>query len=773
MIDHPGFDPYEVLGVGLDADEIVIQLAHRARIREAHPDVAGPAGLELTKRLNVARDWLLDPDRRALLRGPRPTPPAEEPRGGRRRGPRVPPLDHFDLGRHGDEIQTFLHAIGGLSPDERARVNYSLGDSPPPDLELYREFLGPELWARSQALRDEVERVWERRVDEPAPQLPRLGRLLPTGLLVANLYAQWLLLEDFFREALAGLTHRGVRVADSLAVRCTAPWLGSVGHPRYGPRQSEVMAFFLAAGDLSDDAAERLARSWREHLGRDGRGHPSEHIGPGVWLPSPPDVPEVYKVSGYLAAVDATRIPPPSANRGLAAARVPLRAASDRLRVSDRAPGGTRSRLRPAVAGCGDAGLIHVGTARLRPDGRLSRYAAAVASRRLIKGGLGRVGGHVDGQLDVLAHEPATLLEGDVPGQAPGFAVDAGAQLEAGVAAAFHVGHQTVVAAHEGDRPSDVADGHVRVDLVGVTVGLDAGEHRHDLRELLGIEEVRRAQMLVALLRARRDAGHAEADLDRWRSMGSFASRSSSSSPLTSSNVPRTVETIMCLTEKVTSVWAGSIFQVLMVLLLPGSVAAWLARNVVVCTTNVVAGQLYQMLDCTTSLSESATIESCHGPSPPPSRSHERPSRRATRAWRAGGASSPPTASSHASSMRSCARRRASPLFEYAALLHLAEAEGRRLRMGDLALGIVLTRSGVTRLVDRLERDGLVERSHCTTDGRGAEAVLTEAGLERLREASKVHLRGIDEYYFEMVSEADQAVVGRVMADVVEGLREP
>jgi hypothetical protein len=313
MIDHPGFDPYEVLGVGLEADEIVIQLAYRARVREAHPDVAGPAGLELTKQLNVARDWLLDPERRALLRGPRPAPPTEAPRAGRRRGPPVPPVDRSNLGRHTDEIQAFLHAMGGLSPDERARVNYSLGDSPPPDLELYREFLGPELWARSQALRDEVERVWERHVDEPAPQLPRLGRLLPTGLLVANLYAQWLLLEDFFREALAGLSHRGVRVADSLAVRCTAPWLGSVGHPRYGPRQSEVMAFFLAAGDLGDDAAERLARSWRKHLGRDGRGHPSEHIGPGVWLPSPPDVPEVYKVSGYLAAVDATRISPPLA----------------------------------------------------------------------------------------------------------------------------------------------------------------------------------------------------------------------------------------------------------------------------------------------------------------------------------------------------------------------------------------------------------------------------------------------------------------------------
>jgi DNA-binding MarR family transcriptional regulator len=110
-------------------------------------------------------------------------------------------------------------------------------------------------------------------------------------------------------------------------------------------------------------------------------------------------------------------------------------------------------------------------------------------------------------------------------------------------------------------------------------------------------------------------------------------------------------------------------------------------------------------------------------------------------------------------------------LFEYAALLHLAEAEDRRLRMSELALGIVLTRSGVTRLVDRLERDGLVERCQCSSDGRGAEAALTDAGLKRLREASKVHLRGIDEYYFQKVSDEDQVAVGRAMNEVVEGLR--
>src|SRR5579859_3102874 len=74
-------------------------------------------------------------------------------------------------------------------------------------------------------------------------------------------------------------------------------------------------------------------------------------------------------------------------------------------------------------------------------------------------------------------------------------------------------------------------------------------------------------------------------------------------------------------------------------------------------------------------------------------------------------------------------------LQEYEALLFLAEADGRRLRMHRLADSLLLSKSGVTRLVDRLVLDGLVARSACTTDARGAEAALTPSGLERLRAA--------------------------------------
>lgn len=100
-------------------------------------------------------------------------------------------------------------------------------------------------------------------------------------------------------------------------------------------------------------------------------------------------------------------------------------------------------------------------------------------------------------------------------------------------------------------------------------------------------------------------------------------------------------------------------------------------------------------------------------------------------------------------------------LAEYAALLHLAEAPGRRLRMNQLADGIFLSRSGVTRLIDRLAADGLVARSQCASDGRGAEAVLTEAGLGRLRAASRTHLRGIETYFLDSVEPVDLAVVER------------
>ncbi len=109
-------------------------------------------------------------------------------------------------------------------------------------------------------------------------------------------------------------------------------------------------------------------------------------------------------------------------------------------------------------------------------------------------------------------------------------------------------------------------------------------------------------------------------------------------------------------------------------------------------------------------------------------------------------------------------------LSEYEALLLLAESPERRLRMRGLAEDLQLSKSGVTRLVDRLVGDGLVERGLCTTDARGAEAVLTAAGLERLRTAAPTHLRGIQEYFLESVTDDDLPVVERAMRSVAARL---
>jgi DNA-binding MarR family transcriptional regulator len=103
---------------------------------------------------------------------------------------------------------------------------------------------------------------------------------------------------------------------------------------------------------------------------------------------------------------------------------------------------------------------------------------------------------------------------------------------------------------------------------------------------------------------------------------------------------------------------------------------------------------------------------------------------------------------------------------EYDALLTIAQAPGRRIRMGLLAEEVLLSKSGVTRLVDRLVNDGLVERSTCSTDARGAEAVLTDLGLARLRAASRTHLRGISEHFLAVVAASDLASVERAMSAV-------
>jgi DNA-binding MarR family transcriptional regulator len=109
-------------------------------------------------------------------------------------------------------------------------------------------------------------------------------------------------------------------------------------------------------------------------------------------------------------------------------------------------------------------------------------------------------------------------------------------------------------------------------------------------------------------------------------------------------------------------------------------------------------------------------------------------------------------------------------LADYDALFQLASSERRALRMNELADRLLLTRSGVSRLVDRLVEDGYVERSRCATDGRGAYAVLTERGETRLREAAPTHLAGIERHFLAHLPAEDAAAFTRALETILADL---
>ena len=107
-------------------------------------------------------------------------------------------------------------------------------------------------------------------------------------------------------------------------------------------------------------------------------------------------------------------------------------------------------------------------------------------------------------------------------------------------------------------------------------------------------------------------------------------------------------------------------------------------------------------------------------------------------------------------------------LTDYDVLVQLAAADERRLRMSELAERLLLSRSGVTRLVDRLVSDGLVERVVCESDRRGQWAALTDAGNARLRRAAPTHLRGVAAHFLDRLSPDDLAALERMLAKLLD-----
>jgi DNA-binding MarR family transcriptional regulator len=103
-------------------------------------------------------------------------------------------------------------------------------------------------------------------------------------------------------------------------------------------------------------------------------------------------------------------------------------------------------------------------------------------------------------------------------------------------------------------------------------------------------------------------------------------------------------------------------------------------------------------------------------------------------------------------------------LNDYEVLLHLSHAEEKRLRRVDLAERVLLTASGITRLLEGLEKSGLVCKRNCASDARVTYAELTEGGERKLRSASATHLRGVDDLFLDRYSGSELATLAELLS---------
>jgi DNA-binding MarR family transcriptional regulator len=107
------------------------------------------------------------------------------------------------------------------------------------------------------------------------------------------------------------------------------------------------------------------------------------------------------------------------------------------------------------------------------------------------------------------------------------------------------------------------------------------------------------------------------------------------------------------------------------------------------------------------------------------------------------------------------------PLTSYDVLLELSQAPDRKLRMSDLAAQVVLSRSGLTRLVDRLEKEGMLRREDTPSDRRGTQAVLTQKGFEALKQAWPTYAKGINTYFAERIGEQEATILAKALGKLL------
>ncbi|MFL5674715.1 MAG: J domain-containing protein [Chloroflexota bacterium] len=284
----PADDLYARLEIPVDAGADVIEVAWRALLRLHHPDVAGDVGLERSKRINVAHDWLSDPDLRArydhargLRRSVRDTAGhgVRDAPGTDRPTPPIRPLRRRPPDP-AEELARFLDRVAVLQPDEIDRL--ACADPTPI---AFGATIARFLPADQLAALASMETAIDARLDPQAAALPGVRNAVEA-------FGTELVLGDFLDELLSEPFRERARE------RLTRGWEAAVGQPRYGPNGASVRALLERLARLDPAGVATLAASTRK-AGLDGATE--EPWPPGT---SPEDD-EALRVSSVLAARDA------------------------------------------------------------------------------------------------------------------------------------------------------------------------------------------------------------------------------------------------------------------------------------------------------------------------------------------------------------------------------------------------------------------------------------------------------------------------------------
>jgi len=295
----PADDLYARLEIAVDASPEVIELAWRSLLRQHHPDVAGPDGLERSKRINVAHDWLGDPDLRARYDHERGVRRSVRDTGGRDPRQAARPTRHIHP-RPVDPAETlarFLDRVATLDPDEIDRLACA---EPAPIAfgATIARFLPPE----EAAALDAMEEAVTARLDPAAAARPGVRDAVES-------YGTELVLGPFLDELLSE------PFRERTGERLTRGWDAAVGQPRYGPNGDAVRALLTRLADLDASGVKALA-------GTAKRAGVDERRVDDPWPPgTSPEDDEALRVSSILAAGDAEAAIPQDLTDAATAAR--------------------------------------------------------------------------------------------------------------------------------------------------------------------------------------------------------------------------------------------------------------------------------------------------------------------------------------------------------------------------------------------------------------------------------------------------------------------